>query len=108
MKTFLLVFILNISICGTINAQSNKAPKWATDKGFWIIESNIHDKTNCTVCFYNNEKQLVYKEKIEGKVLNAKKRKIKMKLKNILEQTAAKYGQQHKATENEKLLASLL
>ncbi|MES2848083.1 MAG: hypothetical protein V4685_03430 [Bacteroidota bacterium] len=96
-----------------VNAQDqviddNDTSPWATDKGFWIIESNIHDKTQCTVYFYNNEKQLVYKEAIKGKVLNAKRRRIKLKLKKVLEQTVAVYEQMHKATENEKLVASLL
>lgn len=106
MKTIFIALLLTISTA--IVAQKNKAAKWASDKGFWIIESTKHTPKNCTVYFYNTEKQLVYKEKIEGKTLNPQKKKIKMKLKRILEQTVAHFEQHRHLAENETLLAGSL
>ena len=60
-------------------------PGWVSEKGYWVIESNINTPKSSIVYFYNNDDILVYKEKIEGVKLNVKKDAIKMKLKKVLE-----------------------
>jgi hypothetical protein len=60
-------------------------PKWVSGKGYWIIESNIHTPLDHIVSFYNNDHVLLYKEALKGVKLNIEKRKVKMKLKKLLE-----------------------
>jgi hypothetical protein len=60
-------------------------PGWVSEKGYWVIESNVKTPKSAIVYFYNNENELVYKERVEGIKLNVKKDATKMKLKKVLE-----------------------
>ena len=76
-------------IVSAANAQTDPpivAP-WASDKGYWVVETNIHDLQNNIIRFYNNEDELLYTEKLMGVKLDINKRKVKMKLKKALEKT---------------------
>lgn len=79
-----LTFIL-ISIAATAQNPSSKIPRWVSDKGYWVAESNIHSPMNHIIWFYNNDNELLYKETLTGVKMNAGKRKVKMKLKKVLE-----------------------
>lgn len=60
-------------------------PKWISEKGYWVIESNIKTPKSSIVRFYTNDRHLIYTEKVEGVKLNVKKKKTLMNLKNVLE-----------------------
>ncbi|MGE5105912.1 MAG: hypothetical protein ACM3H8_00070, partial [Sphingobacteriales bacterium] len=60
------------------------------------------------VYFYTNDNVLVYKEKMNGVVLNLKKRKTKMQLKQVLEQSVYAYEQKHHSSENEMWVANTI
>jgi hypothetical protein len=62
-----------------------KLPDWVSDKGYWVVESNINSPLDHIITFYNNDNELLYKETITGIKLNPEKRKVKMKLKKVLE-----------------------
>ena len=62
-----------------------KFPGWVSEKGYWVVESNIKSPRDHIIRFYNNDNQLVYKETLTGIKMNPEKRKVKMKLKKILE-----------------------
>jgi hypothetical protein len=62
-----------------------KTPRWISDKGFWQIENNAHSPDKSIVYFYNNEKTLVYKEHVQGVVLDLSNNRVKMRLKKALE-----------------------
>ncbi len=64
-----------------------KFPAWVSDKGYWVVESNINSPLDHIIRFYNNDNELLYKETLTGIKLNPEKRKVKMKLKKILEST---------------------
>lgn len=81
--------------------NSYPTPKWVSEKGYWVIESNLKTPDQSIVYFYTNDDVLVYKEKINGLVLNLNKRKIKMSLKQVLEQSVYAYEKLHKPSENE-------
>jgi hypothetical protein len=74
-------FLSNIS--HSQNAPS--VPKYVSEKGYWVVESNIKDKKNHVIWFYNNDNQVVYKETIAGVKLNTSRKKVRMKLKSVLE-----------------------
>jgi hypothetical protein len=67
-------------------------PRWISDKGYWVAESNVHTPTQCTIRFYNNDHVMVYSEKVEGIKLKLQKRKVKMNLKKVLESSIAGLG----------------
>lgn len=81
-------------------------PKWVSEKGYWIIESNIKTPETSIVYFYTNYNTLVYKEKVEGVVLNIKKQKMKMRLKKLLEQMIYAYELEKRFRENEMWVAN--
>ncbi|MBN8878845.1 MAG: hypothetical protein E6Q24_08815 [Chitinophagaceae bacterium] len=66
-------------------AQENSIPKWVSEKGYWVVEGNVHTPLNNIIRFYNNDDALVYTESLKGVKLNINKRKVKMKLKQALE-----------------------
>jgi hypothetical protein len=49
------------------------------------VEGNVKTPLENTIRFYNNDDILVYKESLSGVKLNTNKRKVKMKLKQVLE-----------------------
>ena len=83
---------------------SNPTPKWISENGYWVIESNIHTPKLNIIYFYNNDGVLVYKENVDGIVINLKKRSVKMNLKRVLEQSLIAFKENQKATENEMLV----
>lgn len=84
------------------NATSAPAtPRWVSEKGYWIIESNIHVPKQYTVRFYNNEQVMIYKEEVKGVNLNVEKRKVKMHLKRVLETAVTAWTRQQQVKENE-------
>jgi hypothetical protein len=83
-------------------------PKWVSEKGYWIIESNIKTPENSIIYFYNNDNELVYKEKIEGVQINLKKKRVLMQLKTILEQSISAWDKQHILKQNEMLVTLAL
>lgn len=87
---------------------ATQAPKWVSENGYWVIESNINTPKLNTVYFYNNSNVLVYKEKVDGVVLNIKKRRVKMNLRKVLDQAIIAFNTKQKAAENEMLVMNLI
>jgi hypothetical protein len=88
MKTkWIVTAIIGLLMHTAVIAQHKPrpVPEWVSAKGWWMVESNIHSPKQHIVHFYNNDRVLVYKEKLEGVRLNPEKRKIKIQLKQALE-----------------------
>lgn len=88
--------------------QKIVTPNWVSEKGYWVIENNVHTPKSSTVYFYTMDNVLVYKEKIEGLKINVKKTKVCMKLKAALEGAVTVWNATHIAKENETLVATAL
>ena len=88
---WLLLILLSLTSIGSfaqLSFQQERRPKlpgWVSEKGYWVVESNIHSPLNHVVSFYTNDNQLIYNETLTGIKLNPEKRKVKLKLKKILE-----------------------
>lgn len=82
-------------------AKAPATPRWVSEKGYWIVESNIHVPKQYIVRFYNNDHTLVYKEEIKGMTLKLERRKVKMHLKQVLEAALYAWTKQQQAKENE-------
>jgi hypothetical protein len=100
--------IASLLMLGTIavaqeepTATTPTAPRWVSEKGYWVVESNVNSPKQCTIRFYNNEHVLVYSEKVEGVVLKLEKTKVKMHLKKVLESSVIAWEAKRKASENE-------
>jgi len=57
-------------------------PSWVSDRGYWVVENNVDSSV---VYFYNNDNQLLYKERIK-RSLNTDRKKTKLRLTKELEQ----------------------
>lgn len=86
--------------------QPQKAP-WASDQGYWVVESNRNDPRNHIIRFYSNADELVYSETLKNIKLNPEKRSTKMKLKKALESFMAANRQNGPVTGGEYVVAML-
>ena len=87
---------------------SHRIPRWISDKGYWVVESNVKTPFNSIIHFYDNDNVLVYREKVEGVKINLKKSRTKMRLKKILEQSIVAYEKSQTIKENEQWVAKAL
>ena len=88
------------------HAQENKliyiraVPEWVPSEGYWVVEGNKKNPRENTICFYNEENKLIYKETITGIRLKVKKERVKLHLKSVLETALMAWEQQQKTKEN--------
>jgi hypothetical protein len=86
LKKYAAVFIFLLPVCIAFGQQATqKQPGWVSANGYWVVEGNIHSPLQHTIRFYNNDHLLVGKKEISGMRLNVNKRRVKMKLKAMLE-----------------------
>jgi hypothetical protein len=84
--TFLAATLFVMSgLYGQEVSKEGKVPKWVSKKGFWQIETNIHTPTKNIVSFFSNDRTLIYKENVDGVVLDLKRSQVKKRLKRALE-----------------------
>jgi hypothetical protein len=103
MKTVLL-FLVALCTSATIIAQSSPPPKWMSEKGFWVIQSNLKSPKNSTIYFYNNDNELVYKEEVNGKRINTGKLKTRKHLESVLVESITTWKREGVAKENQQLV----
>jgi len=88
-KPLLALIVLTLISIESLAQQQRKTqpsiPRWVPEKGYWVTKTNIHFPLDHLVSFYNNDHVLIYEETLKGVKLNPKKRKLKMKLKKVLE-----------------------
>jgi hypothetical protein len=96
-------------IASGVDAQGlnriNKTPRWVSDQGFWQIETSIHTPDQNIVYFYNNDQILIYKEKVDGIVLNLKKKRVRMRLKKALETTIHTWNRDHLYRDDQQVIS---
>lgn len=102
-----IFYILFFCASITCFAQEEK-PAWVSDKGFWVVENNVHNPKSNIFYFYNLDHVLVYKERLEGVKINLKRKKILLHLKQVLEGSIANWEVRHVAKEDEMLVATAL
>ena len=101
-------------ISSTLKAQDEdqssapRTPKWVSEKGYWVVESNIKTPYHSIIHFYNNDNVLVYREKVDGVKINLNQKRTKMKLKKVLEQSVVAWENKHVVEDNAQLVAKAL
>ncbi|MDI3321954.1 hypothetical protein [Pinibacter soli] len=112
MKKMLLILAIVVTATGfKASAQDEsaaKTPKWISDKGYWVLEDNKKGNSFSVINFYNNENQLVYREKLIGTSLNINKKKTLMKLKDALDASIVAWEEKHTLREDEAIVAKVL
>lgn len=84
-KNGVSAIIMLLFVTAAVSAQTEKIAPWGSHKGYWVVEGNINSPLQHTVRFYTNADVLVYSETVSNSKLDPKKRKVKMKLKQVLE-----------------------
>lgn len=109
-KNLFVTLLMGLLIQAASFAQDKPrvSPDWVSDKGWWVVESNIHIRKECIIYFYNRDGVLVYKEKIEGLRINAAKRSTRLQLKQVLETSVLSWEKKHQFKENEALVINSL
>lgn len=107
----LLLTCIGLWLTTTALAQTEEEiapiPKWISDQGYWVVESNKKTPKEATVFFYNNEHTLVYKEEVKGQKLKLNKTKTLLRLKSVLEEAVVSYAKGSWATQNNLLAVRL-
>jgi hypothetical protein len=102
-----ILLIAGLFVKAALFAQdAPKSPSWVSNKGFWVVENNIHIPKQCVVYFYNNDGVLVYKEKVNGLRIDPSRKTTKLQLKQVLETSVLAWEQQHRSKENESLVVN--
>jgi hypothetical protein len=102
--TVLFVLLAAAAYCQKIGKKTS----WVSEKGFWMVESNVKTPRSSTIYFFNNDKVLVYKEKVEGMRVKINRQRVRMSLKKILEASVVAWEQHPVSKENELLVATAL
>jgi hypothetical protein len=103
----LVIFTALPVLCFSQEPQAKK-PAWVPEKGYWVVESNIHTPKNSILYFYNLDNVLVYKEEVKGMKIKLTKKKVRLNLKKVLDQSVAAWETQHIARENDMRVAVAL
>lgn len=108
MKIFLKAIVSIIAILIISNSAYTQSKTYTSEKGFWVIVSDIHNKKNNTIQFYDNNSNLIYEEKITGISINIKRKKNLRILKDGLEKAIAYWAQNHEVIKNGEIVAVLI
>jgi hypothetical protein len=85
-----------------------RIPRWISEKGYWVVESNINTPYQSTIHFYNNDNVLVYREKVDGVKVNLNRNRTKMKLKKILEESIIAWNKTHLPRQDQQWVSNAL
>ena len=66
-------------------AQQKRPVPGVSDNGYWVVESNVKTPKTNIIHFYTNNNELVYRETLEGVRLNTNRKKVRIKLQQVLE-----------------------
>ena len=102
---FLLFSIAFFNCNSLLQAQSQSdVPKWMSEKGYWVIQSNLKTPKDATIFFYTPQHELIYKELISGKKINIEKIKTRKHLEKVLNQAITVWGKEGVVKENQQLV----
>jgi hypothetical protein len=90
--------------------KSNFAQKksYVPEQGFWQLVSNVHEKKNTLVQFYDDSSNLIYEERITGVRMNIKRNKTLLHLKAALEKAMIAWNKTKETKYNNGLLADII
>lgn len=105
--SLLAVLFSFVAILSSAQKKSSSS-QWVSDKGYWVIETNKNKPMNHIVRFYNTSNVLVYKETLSDIKLNPQKRKVRMKLKKVLDESVAAWEDKKEPSEELAYVKAIL
>ena len=110
LKNYFLAVVF-ICVSGAASAQeetvSGRTPRFVSEKGYWVIKSNVKQPNEAVVYFYNLHHELVYEEEVKNARLNINRRRVKIRLKKALEQAIEVHERDGSTSKDDKILASV-
>jgi hypothetical protein len=106
-KSLVLVFIFSLLTLISFS-QKRTSPRWLSDKGYWVIEGHIDQPLDHIIRFYNNDNVMIYKKTVTGIKLNPEKRRVRMKLKQVLETSLAVWEKKQSPSEEMAYVKTIL
>jgi hypothetical protein len=110
--TILVLLFLSVSNSGFAQEEEQsmpqRTPRWISEKGYWVVESNVKTPFHSIIHFYNNDNVLVYREKVDGVKINLNRTRTKMRLKKILDQSIVAWEKNRVVREDEQWVARAL
>ena len=106
MKMYMLAGLcicLIASISSFSQQKDPSVPAWVSEHGYWVVETNIHRPGWHRVRFYDNGHTLVGEQEMANAKLNIKRKKVKMKLKAMLESSLQLWAKQHPGNDSHHL-----
>lgn len=103
-----LVFASLVTFSSFAQESKSQVPKWVSEKGYWVVESNTNDPLNHIIRFYNNDNVMIYKETLSGVRLNIDRKKVKIRLTRLLETSALAWEQRKVAEEEKQYVMAIL
>ncbi len=105
--SIMLSFVFIVAHTQEEDTASSKptTPRWASDKGYWVIKTNIKTPKSAIVYFYDNNNTLVYEEAVEGVKLNVRRARTKLKLTRAMEKAVLAYQQKQPLKQKDQLVA---
>ena len=102
---FIIAVCAFLMISSSINAQKkfNIPPE-----GFWVLESNLHNKKSTTIRFYTDSSVLVYEETVNNCRLNINRKKNLVDLKKGLEEAMMAWNNKKDVLKNGDMMAVLM
>lgn len=111
-SSLIIMILTGFSFVASAQEEEMQAPvstpKWLSEAGYWVIENNINTPKSNIIYFYDNDNNLVYKEKLDGVKIKVSRNKTLFRLKGILEQSVTAWQQKHILKENQMLVALAL
>ena len=104
--TAFFFFTTCLHVQGQMN-QRSKQPRWVSDKGHWQIETNIRTPYKNIISFYNIENVMIYKENVDGVILNLNKKRVKMRLRKALESAVITWNKNQVRQQDGQIISML-
>ncbi|MEO7314443.1 MAG: hypothetical protein ABIW47_04620 [Ginsengibacter sp.] len=102
---FIIAVCTFLLISSSINAQKkNVIPA----EGFWVLESNVHNKKSTIIRFYTDKSVLIYEETVNNCRLNINRKKNVLDLNKGLEEAMVAWNNKKDVLKNGDMMAVLM
>jgi hypothetical protein len=102
-----ILFLLMVMVSFSAQGQKRKQA-YMPEEGYWVVESNTSSLKKSTVYFYTSDDILIYKENVEGKKINIRKKKTVFQLNQVLRQSIIAWNREQVVRENNMLVKNRL
>lgn len=102
LRHLLFLFIL------LITASAAHAQSGLPEKGFYVLINNKDSMKVTTVQFYNDEQQLIYEERLQGKKLNLDRKKVRRSLNSCLSKALLAWNYKKEVLLNKNWVAAMV